>query len=137
MQHFPYLKSLLDTIPCSLAFFSVLKPGAVLVPHKGVYKGVLRYHLALQVPKNYKNCFLEIDNKILHWKTGKDIMFDDTFLHSVQNNTDQERIVLFLDIRRDFKNTFVNTLNTLLLNAVQTNDTVTSIVQTANKYNKI
>jgi len=133
IQHFPFTKSLIDRIPCTLAYFSILEPGAKLDPHVGLYKGVIRYHLALMVPKDYQKCYINVDNNFLHWKKGKDIMFDDTYLHYVENNTNEERIVLFLDIRRDFDNWIVDFINICLLYFIKSNDILDQIIQKVNE----
>lgn len=133
-KYFPLTMNLINLCPCTLAFFSVISPGAKLRPHIGVYKGVIRYHLALIVPTDKENCFINIDNKKLHWTEGSDIMFDDMFEHYVENNTTQPRVVLFLDIKRDFHNTFINMINSLFLRFVKSNDALTDTVTNINNY---
>jgi len=81
-------------------YFSILDPGKHIPPHNGPYKGILRYQLALSVPKT-GNCELLVDNKSYHWKEGESIMFDDTFVHEVKNETNEKRIALLLDIKRE------------------------------------
>ena len=87
--------------------FSTLSPGAVLEPHRGVTKAVLRYHLGLRAPKAFDNCYISLwdenGKEFKHsWKAGNDIVFDDNFLHGVQNHTKEPRTVLFLDIKREY-----------------------------------
>lgn len=135
MREFPETSRLIRGAPCTLAFFSVLEPGARLAPHHGVYKGVIRYHLGLIVPDDTDNCFIDVDGQKLHWGEGRDLMFDDLYLHHVENNTQQRRVVLFLDIRRDFRNVFMNMLNTALLRVIRSNDAVKTTVKTANLLN--
>lgn len=139
IDYFPKTKQLINEIPCTLAYFSILQPGAKLVPHFGLYKGVLRYHLALQVPTNNKKCYLGIkdkDNTIkrLHWELGKDIMFDDVYEHYAVNNTNEPRVVLFLDIKRDFNSWWLNTLNDMCLNFINTSDELQKTVDKINRY---
>ncbi len=87
-------------------YFSILDPGKYIPPHHGPYMGILRYQLALSVPKE-GNCELIVDNKKYIWKEGKSVMFDDTFTHEVKNQTNEKRIALLLDIKRtDFKGFF-------------------------------
>jgi beta-hydroxylase len=134
INFFPTTKKLIDKIPCTLAFFSIIEPYSKLEPHIGIYKGVIRYHLSLIVPDTPEQCFIDILGQKLYWKEGSDIMFDDTFLHYVENNTNQRRVVLFLDIQRDFKNVFINMLNSILLYFITSNDILNSIVDNANYY---
>jgi aspartyl/asparaginyl beta-hydroxylase (cupin superfamily) len=81
------------------AYFSILSPGKIIPPHVGPYKGIIRYQLALSVPKKGE-CKLVVDGKDYFWKEGESVLFDDTYLHEVQNNTDEVRIALLLDIKR-------------------------------------
>ena len=37
---------------------------------------------------------------IRHWEEGKSMIFDDTFNHEVWNDTDETRVVLFVDVLR-------------------------------------
>lgn len=87
--------------------FSTLAPGAVLDPHRGVTKSVLRYHLGLRVPRDFNECYIslwdESGEEFRHsWEDGRDIVFDDNYLHGVQNRTEEPRTVLFLDVRRSY-----------------------------------
>lgn len=78
-----------------------------------------------------------MNGKVLHWREGEDLMFDDMFLHYAENNTTQQRVVLFLDIKRDFKNIFINILNTLMLRFIESNDMLQDTIHNANNLNKI
>lgn len=131
-KYFPTTMALIDSCPCTLAYFSVFEPGTKLRPHVGIYKGVVRYHLALIVPEQWDQCFLKIDNQILNWHEGRDLMFDDMFLHHAENNTTQRRVVLFLDIKRQFKNPFLNLLNGFLLKFVKSNDVLNKNITNVN-----
>lgn len=82
------------------AYFSILAPGKHIPAHKGPYKGILRYQLALSVPKNGE-CKIIVDNKDFFWEEGKSVLFDDTYTHEVINNTKEVRIALLLDVKRE------------------------------------
>jgi aspartyl/asparaginyl beta-hydroxylase (cupin superfamily) len=84
---------------CS-AFFSVLEANSSIPKHKGPYKGIIRIHLPLVVPEKEKDCFIIVNGKKRHWQKGKCLIFDDYFEHSVTNNTDEIRVVLFIDYIR-------------------------------------
>lgn len=97
----PETTRLLEQIPgMKTAFFSILSPGKHIPAHRGFYKGVLRYHLGLIVPKPKERCRIRVGNDIRHWEEGKSLIFDDTFDHEVWNDTDGVRVVLFLDVIR-------------------------------------
>ena len=79
---------------------SLLSPGKHIPPHNGPYKGILRYQLAISVPKE-GNCQLFVDNKPYTWTEGKGVLFDDTYVHEVRNETKETRIAVLLDLRRN------------------------------------
>lgn len=96
----PYTVSLLDRIPTiKAAMFASLPPGAKLVSHRDPYGGSMRYHLGLQVPGDPR-CAIYVDGEPYVWQNGEGVIFDETFIHYAENNTDQSRIVLFCDVRR-------------------------------------
>jgi aspartyl/asparaginyl beta-hydroxylase (cupin superfamily) len=136
INKFPLTKKLINSCPCTTAYFSKLEPGTKIKPHHGNYKGVIRYQLSITIPKQWKDCFIIVDGKTLNWKDGDHLMFDDMYLHEVQNNTAEERVILFMDIKRDFNNFFVNLINTIILSFIKSNDIVTSVVNNANKFDK-
>jgi beta-hydroxylase len=101
-----------------LAFFSILEPEQYIKPHWGYYKGLLRYHLGVVIPHDNadRKCWLRIntdkaDNdsrdvdrvtrgEKYYWRNGKGLFFDDTRLHDAANESDQVRVVLWVDVRR-------------------------------------
>ena len=115
----PRTAGLLRHIPnLYTAFFSVLEPHQHIAPHFGYYKGFLRYHLGVIIPRDNADgsCYLRInanpaDNALrdrnlidkgeyYYWRNAEGVMFDDTFLHDACNNSDEVRVVLWLDIAR-------------------------------------
>jgi beta-hydroxylase len=134
ITHFPKTYNLIRD-DCTFAMFSILPPNKKLAPHYGPYNGILRYHLGLIVPKDKDNCFLMINNNKYIWGEGDDILFDDTLLHSVENNTNDTRVVLFLDVHRTFDNPIITILNKTILYFGKFNTTVDIIVDNTNKMN--
>jgi beta-hydroxylase len=94
----PFTARMIQDGRISSAMFSVLKAGTSIKPHKGIFKGVIRAHLGLIVPEG--ECYIKVDGRSYSWKEGEMVFLDDTFLHEAVNNTDQDRVVLFLDIIR-------------------------------------
>jgi beta-hydroxylase len=82
------------------AFYSILEPQTRLTEHRGPYKGVLRYHLALKIPKEKDKCGLRIEQEVRHWENGKSLVFDDSYLHEAWNDSEEMRVVLFVDFVR-------------------------------------
>jgi len=97
----PKTAVLMREIPgMTTAMFSILSPRKHILDHRGPYKGVLRYHLGLIVPKDAEQCRIRVGGDIRHWEEGKSLMFDDTFNHEVWNDTEETRVVLFVDVLR-------------------------------------
>lgn len=101
VQMCPRTAALMQEIPgMTTAMFSILSPRKHILAHRGPYKGVLRYHLGLLVPKDAEACRIRVGEDIRHWTQGRSLIFDDTFDHEVWNDTDETRIVLFVDVLR-------------------------------------
>ena len=82
-----------------LAMVSVLQPGAKVHPNCGPYRGSIRVHVSVQTP-NSSQCYIDVGGQCHVYRDTNIVAFDDTYKHSVANNTNQSRIVLFLDIDR-------------------------------------
>ena len=52
------------------------------------------------VPSPAEACGIKVGGITAHWHEGESMVFDDTFEHSVWNESDGTRVVLFLDILR-------------------------------------
>ena len=97
----PQTAALMRQIPgMTTAMISILSPRKHILDHRGPYKGVLRYHLGLIVPKDAESCRIRVGEDIRHWEEGHSMVFDDTFNHEVWNDTDDTRVVLFVDMLR-------------------------------------
>lgn len=97
----PRTAALMRQIPgMTTAMFSILSPGKHILDHRGPYKGVLRYHLGLIVPRDAQACRIRVGQDIRHWEEGESMVFDDTYNHEVWNDTDETRVVLFVDVLR-------------------------------------
>ena len=102
-QFCPKTVALLQTLPTvKAAMFTELPPEGKLNRHRDPYAGSLRYHLGLITP-NSDQCFIEVNGERYSWRDGEGVLFDETFIHSAQNNTDANRIILLCDIERPMK----------------------------------
>jgi aspartyl/asparaginyl beta-hydroxylase (cupin superfamily) len=100
-QEFPETMKIIDSEKNLVsAYFSVIGPRKMLMPHEGPWCGVLRMHLGLQIPTEGKGCVLVVNQQEYRWEEGKAVVFDDTYEHIAVNMTDKNRIVLFLDYMR-------------------------------------
>lgn len=110
----PDTARLLHNIPgMKTAFFSILSPGKKIPPHRGPYQGVMRYHLPLVVPRDGE-CAIRVGDETASFREGVALMFDDTYEHEVWNNTEETRVVLFLDIVRPMQFPF-NIFNSVMI----------------------
>jgi beta-hydroxylase len=100
----PETVALVDSIPSiNAAMFTSLPPGSRLVRHRDPYAGSLRYHLGLVTP-NSDRCRILVDGEPYGWRDGEAVMFDETYLHFAENETDQPRVILFCDVARPMRN---------------------------------
>ncbi len=98
---FPETFKIIQHIPnFTTVFFSILKPNTKIASHRGAYKGYLRYHLGVKIPKDYTSCGINIKDEVYHWQDAKSVVFDDTFEHFAWNNSDETRTVLYVDFIR-------------------------------------
>ncbi|MEL7454728.1 MAG: aspartyl/asparaginyl beta-hydroxylase domain-containing protein [Pseudomonadota bacterium] len=114
----PKTTELIEQIPpVKGAMFASLPPGARLVSHRDPFAGSLRYHMGLVTP-NDDRCFINVDGTPYSWRDGEVVMFDETYIHYAQNRTDQNRIVLFLDVKRPVSFAPIAWINTAFSNIV-------------------
>lgn len=116
-QACPKTARLINKYPeITTAMFSILKPGKQIPPHKGPFNGVLRFHLPLMVPKQKYKTGLRIKNgkgqaTTLHWTEGRGIVFDDSYEHSAWNESEDVRVVLFIDFIRPIRCKLLKSMN--------------------------
>ena len=129
-RHFPRTMAMLAKTPVVSAMFSILEAGQGLELHRGDFKGLLRYHVNLEVPPpaagetefteplvlavatkaRYKNGDTPVF-KAYYWEEGGEMLFDDTFWHKVENKRSVGRkVVLFMDVPRTDCSPWLNTL---------------------------
>ncbi len=114
----PRTAALMEQIPgMKTAMFSILSPRKHILDHRGPYKGVLRYHLGLIVPEDKEACRIRVDEDVRHWEEGHSMIFDDTFNHEVWNDTDETRVVLFVDVLRPLPFPY-SAINALIVKAI-------------------
>jgi aspartyl/asparaginyl beta-hydroxylase (cupin superfamily) len=117
----PETDRLVSQIPgMKTAFFSILSPHKHIGEHRGPYKGVLRYHLGLKIPQpqdGQLGCRIRVGDEIRPWKEGESLIFDDTYEHEAWNDTDDVRVVLFVDFVRPLRFP-ASLLNAIVLKAI-------------------
>jgi beta-hydroxylase len=107
----PKTVALLKSIPSiKAAMFATLAPNSRLNPHRDPFAGSLRYHLGLITP-NSRDCRIFVDGEEHAWGDGKDVVFDETYVHWVENKTDQTRVILFADVERPLRSRWMEAVN--------------------------
>lgn len=100
----PQTAHALERIPGLLtAFYSVMLAGAHVPRHTGPTKAILTAHLGLVVPRQRERCRMVVGDHIVVWREGRLVIFDDMFPHEVWNDTDEDRIVLLLHVKRPLR----------------------------------
>lgn len=100
----PQTARLLSEVPdLVVAFFSIMRAGTHVPRHRGLSKAWLNCHLPLLVPKGEGKCEMEIGGQVLRWREGEWQVFDETYPHEVWNETEEDRVVLFLQVRRPMR----------------------------------
>jgi aspartyl/asparaginyl beta-hydroxylase (cupin superfamily) len=128
----PETARILEQIPgVKTAFFSILLPGKHIPEHRGPYKGFIRCLLGLKIPEPREKCRIRVGNEVRHWEEGKCMIFDDAFPHEAWNETDEMRVVLFIDFVRPLGFP-MNLVNQLVINIIA----MTPFVQDANRNQK-
>jgi hypothetical protein len=76
--------------------FSIMRPGAHILPHRGVTNARAVLHLGLEIPDG---CALNLVSvQQLQWQPGACFAFDDTYEHEAWNRSGSTRSILLADI---------------------------------------
>ena len=82
----------------TMACISCLEAGGYIEPHNDEGIERYKYHSPLIIPEK---CGIKIND--IDYNFDKEFIFDDTYTHSVWNNSDKPRFVLIVDILRKEK----------------------------------
>lgn len=101
----PVTAALIEKVPGLVtANFSVMEAGGHIPRHWGMTKGMLTYHLALKAPREAEKCRMHIEEgetlHVMHWEDGQSFLFDDMFNHEVWNESEDDRYILLIQIKR-------------------------------------
>lgn len=77
--------------------FSMLKAGARIAPHSGMFNTRLICHLPLIIPPG---CRFRVGDEVREWEEGKLLIFDDSIEHEAWNEGYEDRVVLIFDVWR-------------------------------------
>jgi aspartate beta-hydroxylase len=79
-----------------LIYVSRMRPMTHINPHRGPTNLRLRCHLAIRVPAG--DCAIRVGEETRRWREGKCLVFDDFLVHEAWNHTDEDRVVLIVDL---------------------------------------
>jgi aspartyl/asparaginyl beta-hydroxylase (cupin superfamily) len=65
-------------------------------PHRGPTNMRVRCHLGIKVPDG--DCAIRVGGETRRWQEGRCLVFDDSLVHEAWNHTDEDRIVLIVDL---------------------------------------
>ena len=110
----PRTLELLAQVPAvRAAMFVRMAPNSRLPIHRDPFAGSLRFHLGLKTP-NSEKCRITVDGQTYWWKDGEGVLFDETFLHRAENETDEDRVILFCDVERPLRSGAARAYNRLV-----------------------
>jgi len=100
-ERFPATTALLRPLGrVNFAALSRLHPRSRLQPHTHFNPVCLILHVGLVIPEGGK-CGLKVSERTYIWtQPGQAVLFDDNLEHSAWNDSDEERIVLYVDVTR-------------------------------------
>jgi aspartate beta-hydroxylase len=100
----PVLSGIVEAVPEVLsASYSFMAPGKHIPAHRGPFRGVLRFYLALSMPRladGRPGAVLKVADGVYRLQDGDYMLWDDTYPHEVWNESDQVRAVMLLDVWR-------------------------------------
>jgi hypothetical protein len=100
VRDFPFLQSVIDTIPRvdkDTGVIAVIEGPMTIAPHRAESNLQLRYHMTLE---GNGGCNLHTwDRKYAH-KTGDEFIFDHGRYHSLEKTDSERRVTLILDVNR-------------------------------------
>jgi beta-hydroxylase len=127
----PQTAQLVESIPrMHCAIFAILAPGKHIPPHRGLYKGLLRYHLGVRIPGAAGLCRIKVGGETRAWEEGRGLVFDDTQTHEVWNDSDARRVVLMIDLERPLSLP-LTMLNRMVIKWISSTTYITDAVQRA------
>ncbi len=118
----PSLAALLEQTPDVVsAVISLVDGHKHIPPHRGPFRGILRFHLGLFVPQLLDGrpaTVLRVDGVEHRIGDANSLLWDDTYEHELRNESDQLRIALLLDVRRRGMPWGLQLLSRLIVGAV-------------------
>lgn len=123
LARMPVLSRLLTECPeVKSAAVSFLAPHKHIPAHRGPFRGIMRFHLGLVIPKQPDGrpaTIMMINHEERRIADSECMLWDDTFEHEVMNNSDQPRVALLLDVWRPKMPLDMEILSRVIVRGVQ------------------
>ncbi|TSE05284.1 aspartyl/asparaginyl beta-hydroxylase domain-containing protein [Mesorhizobium intechi] len=123
LARMPVLSRLLAECPeVKSAAISFLAPRKHIPSHRGPFRGIMRFHLGLVIPRQADGrpaTIMMIDHQERRITDGEGMLWDDTYPHEVMNNADEARIALLLDVWRPGMPWDMEMLSRMIVRGVQ------------------
>lgn len=104
LARMPVLSTILTACPeVKSATVSFLAPYKHIPRHRGPFRGIMRFHLGLQIPRladGRPAAIMTINGEDHRISDGECLLWDDTYPHEVINLSDKPRVALLLDVWR-------------------------------------
>lgn len=100
----PETARVLEKIPDLLsALYSVTLAGAHIPRHTGPTKAILTVHMGLIIPHDREGCRMQVGDDKIVWHEGRVVIFDDMYPHEVWNDSNENRVILMLHLKRPLR----------------------------------
>ena len=123
LARMPRLARLLGACPeVKSAAVSFLAPHKHIPRHRGPFRGIMRFHLGLRMPKEATGrpaTVMTIDGREHRIGDGECLLWDDTYPHEVANHADEPRVALLLDVWRPHMPLDMEILSRLIVSVVK------------------
>lgn len=123
LARMPVLASILaECREVKSAAISFLAPNKHIPRHRGPFRGIMRFHLGLQIPRlpdGRPATIMMINDEEHRISDGECLLWDDTYPHEVVNLSDQPRTALLLDVWRPHMPADMEVLSRAIVGVVQ------------------
>lgn len=100
-KHCPVLNDLINKYPeISTLSINILEGNSAIHPHMGDTNTVFRAHFGLDIPSSLPECGIRVGDEKRSWLAGDWLVFTDAFEHETWNHSNQDRIILLIDMVR-------------------------------------
>ena len=99
IRKMPKTNTILKSIPHLItAQFSILNPNTRIKAHQGDTNGIIRLHFGISIPAAYPKCGFRCGSEERGWENGALLAFSEARRHYAWNYSNEDRIVLILDV---------------------------------------